>query len=88
MPSLELKVSGGFLDFTKNDMPVAQTARKKFDTVRREYDASIIKVQTLEKDKKPNQPKIQQVCTSLFTLAESKTLLLTQSLSSFDQIAS
>jgi hypothetical protein len=61
MPSLELKVSGGFLDFTKNEMPIAQASRKKFDTVRREYDAAIIKVQTLEKEKKPNQPKIQQV---------------------------
>jgi len=49
------------LEFTKNEIPAAEAVKKKFDQARRDYDNSITKVQQLQKEKKPNPPKIQQV---------------------------
>jgi len=58
--SLDYKVGESFMDFTKNEIPAAEGVKKKFDQSRRDYDASITKVQQLQKEKKPNPPKIQQ----------------------------
>lgn len=46
--------------FAKEDIPAVQSIKKKFDAGRRDYDASITRVTQLQKEKKPNPPKIQQ----------------------------
>lgn len=46
--------------FAKDDIPQVLAIKKKFDAGRRDYDVSITRVTQLQKEKKPNPPKIQQ----------------------------
>jgi hypothetical protein len=58
--SLDIKVAEGYSKFVEEVLPVSQSAKKRWEAARRDYDAAIIKVQQLQKEKKPNPPKIQQ----------------------------
>eukprot|EP01122_Echinamoeba_exundans_P007434 TRINITY_DN2299_c0_g2_i1.p1 TRINITY_DN2299_c0_g2~~TRINITY_DN2299_c0_g2_i1.p1 ORF type:complete len:1223 (-),score=342.55 TRINITY_DN2299_c0_g2_i1:17-3685(-) len=58
--SLDIKVAEGYSKFVDEVLPLSQAAKKRWEAARRDYDAAIIKVQQLQKEKKPNPPKIQQ----------------------------
>lgn len=58
--SLDIKVADGYSKFVDEVLPVSQAAKKRWEAARRDYDSAITKVQQLQKEKKPNPPKIQQ----------------------------
>ncbi len=47
-------------NLAKDYIPTYQPVKKKFDNVKRDYSSSINKVTSLQKEKKPNPPKVQQ----------------------------
>lgn len=47
------------IEFTKEEIPATQAIQKVYTQARRDYDSSITKVIMLQKEKKPNPPKIQ-----------------------------
>lgn len=55
-----MKVAEGYIKFVDEVLPVSQASKKRWEAARRDYDAAIIKVQQLQKEKKPNPQKIQQ----------------------------
>jgi hypothetical protein len=58
--SIDMKVTEPMLAFTKDEIPATISVKKKWDSARKEYDSAITKVLMLQKEKKPNPPKIQQ----------------------------
>lgn len=48
------------VNFTKEEIPATIAIKKKWDSARRDYDSGIRAVTTLQREKKPNPPKIQQ----------------------------
>jgi hypothetical protein len=58
--SIDMKVTEPMVNFTKEEIPTTISVKKKWDSSRKDYDAAITKVVVLQKEKKPNPPKIQQ----------------------------
>lgn len=58
--SIDMKVTEPMLNFTKEEIPTTIATKKKWDSARRDYDSGISKVTMLQREKKPNPPKIQQ----------------------------
>lgn len=58
--SIDMKVTEPMLNFTKEEIPATIAIKKKWDSARRDYDSGITKVTLLQREKKPNPPKIQQ----------------------------
>lgn len=58
--SIDMKVTEPMANFTKEEIPATIAIKKKWDSTRRDYDSGISKVTLLQREKKPNPPKIQQ----------------------------
>lgn len=56
--SIDMKVTEPMVNFTKEEIPATIAIKKKWDSARKDYDSSITKVVVLQKEKKPNPPKI------------------------------
>lgn len=71
----------------KEYIPTYQPFKKKFDNVKRDYASSINKVASLQKEKKPNPPKVQQAEQERDKMRDLYITTSEETLSSFVEIS-